>query len=244
MIRIGELTGSGDDGGAGGWFARDAPFDGYTVVPLLLPAGFAAYARVLHPASVGRDEWPVSWAHVARANGRTLHSLAQWESITGRYEYYDGNTHQPGLWDAMPEWGTLLPAEAAALAGVLAAHTATPDRCWFAVWEGFNLHPDVERLPTFALRREEKVLTGPLRAATTSLADDALSVQLPTLWWPADRAWCVSTDVDLVSTYVGGSRACIEAVLAAPGLEAVPAAPGDVVSRGADVLNPPPAGDP
>src|ERR1700691_3223823 len=36
----------------------------------------------------------------------------------------------------------------------------------------------------------------------------------PSLWWPADRSWCVGTDVDLMTTYVGASRAAIDALLA------------------------------
>ena len=29
----------------------------------------------------------------------------------------------------------------------------------------------------------------------------------PNLWWPADRAWRVASDIDLPSTYLGGTRA-------------------------------------
>jgi hypothetical protein len=60
--------------------------------------------------------------------------------------------------------------------------------------------------------------------------------QSANLWWPADRAWCVVTDIDLMSTYVGGSHACIGEVLDTPGLEAVAAAPGDLVA--VDPINP------
>ena len=62
--------------------------------------------------------------------------------------------------------------------------------------------------------------------------------QSPNLWWPADQAWCVVTDIDLMSSYVGGSRACIGEVLACPGLEAVAASPGDPTSHAADTINP------
>jgi len=41
------------------------------------------------------------------------------------------------------------------------------------------------------------------------------------LWWPADRAWLVATDIDGYSTYVGASHAAVEAVLADPDLDAV-----------------------
>ena len=41
------------------------------------------------------------------------------------------------------------------------------------------------------------------------------------MWWPADRAWFVATEIDSFSTYVGGSQAAIDAVLASPNLEAI-----------------------
>ena len=41
------------------------------------------------------------------------------------------------------------------------------------------------------------------------------------MWWPADRAWFIATEVDGFSSYVGGSQAAIDDVLAAPALEAI-----------------------
>ena len=47
----------------------------------------------------------------------------------------------------------------------------------------------------------------------------------PSLWWPDDRAWFVATEIDFNWTYVGGTRDCIEGVLADPSLEALPTNP-------------------
>ncbi|NLU69342.1 hypothetical protein [Streptomyces sp. HNM0574] len=66
--------------------------------------------------------------------------------------------------------------------------------------------------------------------------------QSPNLWWPEDRAWSVATDIDFTWTYVGGTRACVDAVLAAEGLEAYEAEPGHAVTFDGDTVNPPPAG--
>ncbi len=41
----------------------------------------------------------------------------------------------------------------------------------------------------------------------------------PSFWWPADRAWFVSTDIDASSTYVGGSNALVEQLIAESTLE-------------------------
>src|SRR5918995_3479204 len=48
------------------------------------------------------------------------------------------------------------------------------------------------------------------------------SSQAPNLWWPDDRAWCVATEIDGYSTYVGGSAPFVEGVLADPRGEGLP----------------------
>jgi len=55
---------------------------------------------------------------------------------------------------------------------------------------------------------------------------------------PDDRAWFVSTDIDLASTYVGGSRVCIDAILSAEEVEALPASIDDPLGVAADTINP------
>jgi hypothetical protein len=53
-----------------------------------------------------------------------------------------------GAGPGLPAEGTLPLDTAIALADVLARHTATPDRCWFAVWEGFGaLRPEWRTSP-------------------------------------------------------------------------------------------------
>ena len=62
---------------------------------------------------------------------------------------------------------------------------------------------------------------GPVERAAANFAEEPPE-QSANLWWPDDRAWFVATDVDLMTTYVGGSAACIADLLAADGLEAPP----------------------
>lgn len=45
----------------------------------------------------------------------------------------------------------------------------------------------------------------------------------PSFWWPEDRSWFVTTDIDSASTYVGGSEALIRVLLSDDVLEVVPA---------------------
>jgi hypothetical protein len=72
---------------------------------------------------------------------------------------------------------------------------------------------------------------GPADAALALPALDGTFGQSPNLWWPADHAWCVATEIDLPWTYIGGPRGLIDAILADDRIEALPAASEDRVSR-------------
>jgi hypothetical protein len=212
-------------------------------VGALVPAVFEAYARVFHPAVryAGDDDVEVPWADVAAHNGTAAHPLMQWQAVTGNWDYTDSDS-QPPVWDDAPSQGHLPVAPAGRLAAVLGRHTGTPESCLFGRWHGFGYDltsPDVP--PRLLLRGNHDVVLvrGAVTDAVRNLAPEPWE-QSANLWWPADRAWCVVTDIDLMSTYVGGSAACIAEVLATPGLEAVPAAPGDAITYDADTVNPQP----
>ncbi|MET9059450.1 hypothetical protein ABZX99_16685 [Streptomyces antibioticus] len=111
---------------------------------------------------------------------------------------------------------------------VLARHTRTAERCWFGLWAGYGRR-SFDGVPCFETPHRERVLlSGPLDDVLSPVEPDAFA-ELPDLWWPQDRAWCVGGDVDLVSTYIGGSPELIAELLASPLLETVPVSPGDSV---------------
>jgi hypothetical protein len=212
-------------------------------VGALVPAVFDAYVRVLHPAVryAGDDDVDVPWAEVAAHNGTVAHPLVQWVPLTGSWDYLASDS-QPPVWDDAPSGGHLPVAVAARLAAVLRRHTGTPADCRFGRWAGFGFDVAVvEALPQLLLRggQDMVVVRGTVDDAVRNLAPEP-NEQSANLWWPADRAWCVVTDIDLLSTYVGGSAACIADLLATPGLEVVPAAPDDPVGVDADAVNPQP----
>jgi hypothetical protein len=239
VVRIGDFA-SAPDAAAASWVVERVRGFAESVLSLV-PAGFEAYGRIFHPAWRWDPTTRVSWREVAEANGRVAHRTMQWESITGALRFYHGD-HQPGIWDHEPEEGSLPQELAPVLASLLAQHTATPDRCWFAVWEGFGcLDFGDDEPPAFKIpARRLLLLTGPITAVMTSLCPPPWW-QSPTLWWPDDRAWCVETEVDLMASYVGGSRQLIEELVAHDEMEAMAADPGDGVTLLADELNPPPA---
>jgi hypothetical protein len=179
-----------------------------------LPGHFDAYVRIYHPFATG-GESPVAaptWRELAALAGRELRD--PWAAA-------DFALH--GVPDEQAEIGTLPPALIEALAEHLRPATTTPEACYFALWEGFGdsvvphaLEPTLE-LPN----RAYHVFAGPLAAARTSYSNIPFAHRSANLWWPADQAWCVATEVDFAWTYVGGTRAVVDALLADPRLDAV-----------------------
>ena len=209
----------------------------------LVPGVFEAYARVLHPAVRydGDDDIEVSWAEVAAHNGTVAHPLMQWHAITDSWDYVQDDSQSP-VWDDAPSVGHLPVGVAGRLADVLARHTDAPGDCFFGRWHGFGYDlasPDFP--PRLLLRGNHDVVLvrGAVDDAGRNLAPEPHE-QSANLWWPADHAWCVVTDIDLMSTYVGASRSCIDELLGADGLEVLPVAPDDPITVDADTVNPSP----
>jgi hypothetical protein len=229
------------DASPGAWIA-DAVHDSLADVGSLVPPVFEAYARVFHPAVryEGDDDVEVPWATVATCNGTVAHPLMQWPAVTGAWDFLTEDS-QPPVWDRAPDEGHLPVPTAARLLSVLSRHTATPDDCFFGLETGSGVV--AADAPTLVLpHREYWLVRGPVALAAANLADEP-SEQSAHLWWPADRAWCVATDIDLLSTYVGGSAACIADLLATEGLEAAPASAEQSTSFDADTVNPQPSRD-
>lgn len=211
-----------DDLGPARWLAES--LRSFAVdVGSLVPAGFGAYARVFHPAYDGAE--PVSWAQIARANHKTAHPQMQFTRLIGYPSRHSSGyrDRQPGLFDKAPAVGSLPLDTGASLARTLARHTTTAARCWFAVWEGWgDLHEAFQGRPTFHLPQRNYHLThGPLAAAAQSVGSHLGWHRSCNLWWPDDHAWCVATEIDLDSTYLGASEACVEDLKANPELEVV-----------------------
>ena len=238
MVKIGEYERAPDTAVAS-WVVDGLRGFAESVLSLV-PAGFEAYGRIFHPAWRWEPDRRVPWRDVAQANGRVPHGAMQWPAITGSLRYIHG-AHQPGIWDHEPEEGSLPEELAPVLASVLARHTATPARCWFAVWEGYGCFAfGSEDAPAFDIPHRRLLLfIGPITAVLGSLCAPP-SWQSPSLWWPEDRAWCVETEVDMMSTYIGGTRQCIEGLVAHDDLEATIIDSADGVTWASDELNPAP----
>jgi hypothetical protein len=129
--------------------------------------------------------------------------------------------HRALLGGFAPSEGEMPSAEGERLVGILRAHTATPERCYLGLWEGYGV-PELNafaKLPRLMLpHRAYFLFLGPINAVT-SLSIGGFQ-HPPNLWWPEDRAWCVASEIDLSETYLAASEACVAQVTSDPWLEA------------------------
>jgi hypothetical protein len=61
----------------------------------------------------------------------------------------------------------------------------------------------------------------------------------PNLWWPDDRAWVVSTEIDLDTSFLAGSSDCIRDIQQTVGIEAFQVSCHDPIAFDSDLLNRP-----
>ncbi|WP_060655305.1 hypothetical protein, partial [Rhodococcus pyridinivorans] len=213
-----------EDVSVGDWVSAALPrFDG--TVGSLVPPIYPVYTRVLHPAtrlvSVSGEQVPVRWAEVAAATGAVIYPTVEWFSLRYAGVSCGVGDGEGTVWDEEPEVGDMPEGQLAAVATVLAEHTATAGDCWFGFWSGRGAARSMG-LPRFGPRltiphREDFLLVhGAVRDAVRTL--DSWG---PNLWWPRDRAWFVASDIDLMSTYIGSSVECARALHACPELEAI-----------------------
>lgn len=203
----------------------------------VIPAGFERHARILHPGWRVEDgvRTPVRWADMAERSGRPSHRLSHWSELSGMplidEPAIEAIVSAGGVVIDRPDEGRLPEAVAKPLREVLARHVMPSESCWFGVWTGFA-SPYKPEIPTTssidAGFREWDLFKGPI---------DAVGFQFfqrenytANVIWPNRRTWFVSTDIDLETTYVGGSAALIGELLEAQGLEAVEAHPDDPVA--------------
>lgn len=112
---------------------------------------------------------------------------------------------------------------------VLESFTATAERCYFCVWDGYSdiilpPNPPFIELP----HRRYALFQGALSDIDRWCAElgDG-NVAPPALAWPADRSWCFTKDVDPHWAGVGGSHAAIDALVDDAVLDVVRARPGE-----------------
>jgi len=149
------------------------------VVTSVVPMGFEAYVRILHPVQVPSGEDPlVRWADVSKWSGVALHPRVQWHEVA--LPQVNPLTEPP--WRSRgPRQGSLYLSDAEVLIEEVVPYTSTLQECYFCVWSGYGGGVTVRALPssgtlTLARRfqpprivelpwREYELFEGPLAGA-------------------------------------------------------------------------------
>ncbi len=208
-------------------------------VSSIVPAGFDAYAQILHPVETpAHGDALVRWIDVATWGGQELTARSRWLAVA----MPEHAPPQPRPWRSQgPADGTLYLDDARALLEIARDFTDTPRQCWCCIWDGFGWGTRLRYGPLATVAsspvpgpipievRESPRVHTPYRdyflyeaSLDTSFTEAMRTLEghSPNVWWPADRAWCVGTGIDCDSTFVGGSRAFIDAILDNGRLEA------------------------
>ncbi len=232
---------------------RPWPTQGRVRVASFMPDAFEAYARVLHPLRYrGGDLDPLRWEEMARRRGITMRPTIGFAELTG-IDPYD----QSSLDDLEPLEGSLPDVTLADLVEVLGRWTTAEELMWFGLWEGNGTwwkgaHRVLSTAPTDVARnrRIDDERDRVLRATSTFGTPQrryflvrghlrsvpglytAAGESSANLWWPQGRSWLVSTEVDGFSTYVGGSRELVDALVSSDTIEALAASLEDPMDPG------------
>ncbi len=164
-----------------------------------------------------------------------MHGAAEWGSLVGAW----GLDSQEGLWDQRPLVGALPREVAKALVRVLGGDAASDEPCSFAIWTGYpNVQAEWPIAPVVTLAgREYLLLAGPMSAVGEPLTR-LPGYESPNLWWPGTHAWCVATDIDLMTTYIGGSDDLVARLVAADDIEAIEVSASQRLAWDSDQINP------
>ena len=207
-----------------------------STVSSVVPKGYDAYARILHPARLsGPDgDQPVRWADVATWTNMPLGRDSRFHSVA----LPPGVAGEPTPpWNSAPRRGSLTSDEVARLAEVLRPNTATPEACWFAVWDGHGWVNSGAGLVPLSIAaggkaslasRDYIVYEGPVEAAAALFEAEP---QSPNLWWPEDRSWFVASENDLHWTYVAGTEKTIGQLVERGDMEVLRVEPIDKLWR-------------
>lgn len=135
------------------------------------------------------------------------------------------------------------------LAEILAGHSVPSQDIFQAVWDGWGgFEPGRHNIPTGAGTtltvakglRKYWVFRGSMAEFVRPPWFDAEwghSEQTPNLAWPADRSWCMASEIDFDSTLVGGTAELISAVVHSSGLESLEVTPSSDLSWQGDTIN-------
>ena len=197
-----------------------------------IPTGYENYVRILHPAyiTIGKGfetrQISVPWATVGQWSGKPVHGISHIQDLMIRLDGRDWRKQGEG--GGEPNQGGMDGESLSCLLADLSEGATILDQILMLIWFGYGGPADAIGLPI----KVSEQLTSSSRQYVLRLGEIASSEREadrrpwenpPSFWWPADRSWFVSCDIDASCTYVGGSKELIEQILSDPCLETFPA---------------------
>jgi hypothetical protein len=255
-----------DDPSAAAWIAPRLVGE-FGAVTLAVPSGYPAYVRICHPATdtaAALVSWSAVAKETGREVHALMqwHAVVgSPDHVNFRGSLWDGNDPERGnlvpevlgplcellgehtadarhcffcLWEG---WGWI---DGRGVWVMRIDDTANATRASeVPVQPGFSPE-ELSRRRVKLPHRDYILLEGSLSAALQIghwPGPDWFCPQSPNLFWPADRAWCVASEIDFDSTLLGGTAELVEAVLEDPTFDAWPVGPDDSLAYDADHVN-------
>lgn len=208
------LTPEPDGTQAAWWLEQLEPWgDQGLPVSSLVPSSLLAVCQVLHPWR-GSDSEPIGWQAASQLGFASVTDFDR-----SREMFSIPAAEEAGLSASCGELDT---GVAGALIDNLTNATTTPDDVFVAVWVGWGDVP-AQRFPGAAHLetpgRGHFLLRGPLTGVLSSVAASNFDRPVAGLWWPADRAWFVATEIEFEWTFVAGDPMLMEGLRADERLE-------------------------
>lgn len=203
-----------------------------TRVCAIAPTGYEAYLRVSHYAEerIGSESVRRRWSELAQRSGRQMHPAVQFTRFAWPDPPREGSLdHQEATalalllrsYTTTPNhcWMAIWHGFGQLTGSVSVIFTR---KRGLLAWLQRHLAPqsyvfkppsDLADAPTISLPgREYFLYRGPIEVVPR-FEHMPGQLQTPNMWWPEDRAWFVSTEIDFNSTLVACNRACAGALL-------------------------------
>lgn len=187
------------------------------IIGRVVPAGYAAYARVFPRGMT--DSGPRRWSDA------DTRPLAPRTTFPKPFVDTSGSPLEFSVDEgSLDSWTSL------AITSSLSQRT-TSRMVTIALWEGYADSAPFASAPSVTLppARRFLLLRSPAAASSETL-DGATNGRRPTRWWPDDRSWIVGADIYSRSVMVAGSAAAIVGLLGVPEIDAVRVTPVDRVT--------------
>lgn len=192
----------------------DSPATKPFTLGAVMPSSFERYVRILEPGFSDELNNYVSWSRIAGKNNRIAHRLMQWEGITGTSEIQPADI--PGLGLVHPILTGYVSSGVFSYLLESAFSKYLYDEVYACVWEGWANVDEPHGGVDFKYRNRDYIkYSVPL----SGIDKFSLKFGPVSMLWPTDESWCVYNDIDTIDTFVGGSKAFVDAIKEIPEIE-------------------------